>query len=59
MLKDVSKQVVGCHRDTILRWIEKDRVHVKKKKNSQGQYVFTETDAKKLKAYSESITIVR
>lgn len=53
-LKEVAEKV-GRSKATIVRWIELKKVDVRKKKNAQGHYVFTEADLQKFKAYNESI----
>ncbi len=54
--KEVAEKV-DVHPDTIVRWIEKRKVAVQKKKNSRGHYVFTEADLKELKEYAESVEV--
>ena len=54
--KSVAEKV-GVHPDTIVRWIEKRKVAVQKKKNSRGHYVFTEADLQKFKDHAESIEV--
>ena len=56
-LKEVVQEV-NAHAQTILRWIERGKVRVKKKKNSSGHYVFTDADVRQLKAHRESVAIV-
>ena len=53
-LKQVAKKV-GRSTATIVRWIEVKKVNITKKKNAQGNYIFTEADLQKLKSYNESI----
>jgi|WetSurMetagenome_2_1015567.scaffolds.fasta_scaffold358633_2 transposase len=53
-LKEVAEKV-GRSTATIVRWIEVKKVDIVKKKNAQGQYIFTEADLQKLKSYNESI----
>jgi DNA-binding transcriptional MerR regulator len=57
-LKDVAKKV-GVSTATIVRWIDTKKVNMDKKKNSQGHYLFTEDDLRTLKAYKNSIKIIR
>ena len=49
-LKQVAV-TVGVHSATIMRWITLGKVSVKKKKNSRGHHVFTESDVEELKSY--------
>ena len=56
-IREAAKRV-GCHRDTILRWIDKGSVKIRKKKNRQGHYIFTASDIEKLRAFSNAIRIV-
>ena len=54
--KEVA-EYVGVHPDTIVRWMEKRKVPIRKKKNAQGHYVFSEADRSSLKEYAESIVV--
>lgn len=56
-LKEAAKKV-KAHPATILRWIERSRVAVKKKKNARGHYVFTDNDVQELTSYCEKIVEV-
>lgn len=49
---------VGVHPDTVVRWLEKKKVEVRRKKNARGHYVFSEADRAKFKEYAESIEVV-
>lgn len=50
---------IGVHHLTIVRWLNENRIPgVQKKKNTRGQYVFTDEDVKKFKEYKNSIKTV-
>jgi transposase len=53
-LKQVAEKV-GRSKATIVRWMETAKVQVKKKKNAQGQYIFTEADLQKFIAHENII----
>jgi len=53
-LKEVASKV-GVVNATIVRWMETRKVKVKKKKNSQRHYFFTEADLQKFLEYKNRI----
>lgn len=56
-LKEIAAKV-GRSTATIVRWIDVGKVKIKKKKNAQGQYFFTEGDLEKFKSYNQSVRMV-
>lgn len=55
-LKEVT-QKVGVVSATIIRWIETGKVRIRKKKGTQGHYVFTEADLQKLIEFKNRLHI--
>lgn len=53
-LKQIAKKV-GVSAATIIRWMERKKVAVNKKKLANGSYIFTEADLQKFKVHQDSV----